>query len=94
MLFFYVVRAGCSAVIDHQCVSLVYNVIIFPFLYLDTGFHCHLIRVHVRAGVRNLVYMVQEGDIVTIAVIPTPPDARPTGVGDGDTTNKGRSGGF
>ena len=74
--------------------SLYNNIFLFLFVYLDTGFHCHLVRVHVCAGVRSLVHVVQEGDIVAIAVIPAPADTRSTGVGDGDTTNKGRLGGF
>ena len=76
---------------------LAYNMFIYFFffsLYLDTGFHRYLIRVHVRTGIWSLVYMVEEGDVVTVTINPAPPDARPTGVGNRDTTNKGWSGGF
>ena len=73
----------------------VHNMLVyFVFLYLDTGFHCHLIRVHVRTGIRDLVYMVEEGGIAAVIITPASPDACPTGVGNRDTTNEGRIGGL
>ena len=67
---------------------------LFLFLYLDPGFHCHPIRVHVRVGIWGLVYMVETGGVATIIIVPSSPDACPTGVDDRDSTNKGRVSGF
>ena len=73
----------------------VYNMLVyFVFLYLDTGFHCHLIRVHVRAGIWDLVYMVEAGDVAAIIITPASLDACPTGGGNRDTTNERRLGGL
>ena len=66
----------------------------FLFLYLDPGFHCHPIRVHVRAGIRDLVYTVEKEGIAAITITPTSPDACPAGVGDRNTTNERWPGGL
>ena len=66
-------------------ITLYYYIIIFFFFCLDTGFHCHPVRVHVRVGIWGLVYVVEAGGVATIIIIPASPDACPTGVGNRDT---------
>ena len=73
-----------------------YTIFIFFFLFfpLDTGFHCHPIRVHVRVGIWGLVYMVEAGGVGTTIIVPSSPDACSAGVDDRDSTNKGRVSGL
>ena len=67
---------------------------LFLFLYLDPGFHCHPIWVHVRAGSWDLVYTVEKESIAAITITPTSPDACPAGVGNRNTTNERWPGGL
>ena len=76
-------------------IQFTYNTIfLFLVVYLDTGFHCHSIRVHVRGSVRVLVYVVQEEGTFTAPIISSPVDARSTSAGNGNTANQRWHGGF
>ena len=80
-----------SACILHYTMVLYFFFLFFP---LDTGFHCHPIRVHVRVGIWGLVYMVEAGGVGTTIIVPSSPDACSAGVDDRDSTNKGRVSGL
>ena len=73
-----------------------YTAILYYYIFfsLDPGFHCHPIRVHVRIGIRGLVYMVEAGGVGTTIIVPSSSDACSAGVDDRDSTNKGRVSGL
>ena len=67
----------------------------FFLFFLDVGGYHRPSLLRVWISLLRLVYVVQEeGSVVIIIVIPTPLNARPSGVGDGDTANEGGASGF
>ena len=85
-------KDGCVFFLNLLSISCQYALFIF---FLDTGVHCHFIRVHMWIGVRHLVHVVQEEEgVIVITIGPTSIDACPPGVGDGDTTDERGFSGF